>query len=265
MTRIGSCERELGEVSMNLDRGPEVATGLPEGEPLDEATMPRLGTQHVKRLRFIWSHGRPVHLQALSGVDLDLQVHGFLQPVVSATGGCATVTITRLGVLHLNEARQATIATQKPHHLLGQRLALYLQAKGMWTWENVEFSNPAPAGSGRTWGVVRPDVFACLPTLRAASSRPTIYEVKVSRSDFMADMARPEKHLAYLDLAQCVYYCCPEGLIKPKELPPTVGLLYERLPGDFVVQQRAKRKKGFSLAADTVMTLVVKPRQSSTL
>lgn len=235
----------------------------PDGEPLAEATMPKLGPQHIKRLRFIWSHGRPVHLSALSGVDLDLQVHGFLQPVVSAIGGCATVEVTRRGLVYLNEVRQATIAAQAPHHMLGQRLAMHLQAKGLWTWENIEFLNPVPASSGRSWGVVRPDVFACSPTLRVASCRPTIYEVKVSRADFLADMANPGKHQAYLELAQAVYYCCPEGVIKPQELPRGVGLLFETTKGQFVVQQRAKRAKGFVLAGDTIMTLVVKPRSSA--
>jgi len=53
--------------------------------------------------------------------------------------------------------------------------------------------------------------------------RITIYEVKVSRSDFLRD----KKHEQYLDYCNCFYFACPEGLIKKEELPdPRIGLVY---------------------------------------
>lgn len=234
---------------------------IPEGEALAEAQMPVLSAQHTRRLRFLWSYGRPVHVRELTGIDLDLQIHGMVQPVDQSNSYGPTLTITRLGIVHLSNARQAVIATQQPHHELGRRLAAHLRAKGMWTWENVAFSNPAPEGITRTWGTVRPDVFACLPTFRTDRCQPAIYEVKVSRADFLADMAKPEKRQAYLELAQALYYCCPNGLIAKSEVPKGIGLLYEHAPGVFVVEQRATRPKGFRLAADTVMTLAIKGRQ----
>lgn len=90
------------------------------------------------------------------------------------------------------------------------------------------------------------------------SAAPAIYEVKVSRADFLADLAKPEKRLAYAALAEAVYYCCPEGLICKEELPEGFGLLCE-MQGQFELHQEpCRRAKGFELAADTAMTLMVK-------
>lgn len=50
----------------------------------------------------------------------------------------------------------------------------------------------------------------------------TIYEVKVSRSDFMAD----EKYIGYLPLCHRFYFACPSGLIKAEELREDIGLIY---------------------------------------
>ena len=230
---------------------------LPQGEAISCQTLPRLGPAHTKRLRKLWSYGRPVHVAQLESVDFDLQVHGFLETMDSGYNAAAVLTLTKMGLAHLNEARQKLIAAQRPHHELGQRLAAYLRAKGLHTWENVEFSNPHWA-QPRSWSVVRPDVFACLPSLKAKSAAPAIYEVKVSRADFLADLAKPEKRLAYAALAEAVYYCCPEGLICKEELPEGFGLLCEVTEGQFELRKNARRAKGFELAADTAMTLMVK-------
>jgi hypothetical protein len=49
-----------------------------------------------------------------------------------------------------------------------------------------------------------------------------VYEVKVSRSDFLSD----DKWKFYLPYCNEFYFVCPAGLIKPEELPPEAGLLY---------------------------------------
>jgi hypothetical protein len=169
----------------------------------------------------------------------------------------AVLAVTKLGVVHLNEISQAHISSQRPHHELGSRLALYLRGKGMHTWENVEFSNPDWT-QPRSWGVVRPDVFACLPALKARNAAPAIYEVKVSRADFLADLAKQEKREAYAALAEAVYYCCPNGLIDKAEVPDGFGLICEAAEGHFEMRKKARRTKGFELATDTAMTLMVK-------
>lgn len=230
---------------------------MPDGAAVDCRRMPELGQAHMKRLRKLWSYGRPVHVGKLDGYDMDLIVHGLVQTSVAAYTSGAVVVVTKLGLSHLNEARQLLVVAQRPHHELGQRLALHLQGKGFYTWENVEFSNP-DRSSGRSWGVVRPDVMACMPALKAENTATAIYEVKVSRSDFCADLANPLKREAYSDLAEAVYYCCPDGLIQRSEMPDGYGLLVEREPGEFVLQKRARRRKSFILSVNTAMTLMVK-------
>lgn len=230
---------------------------IPAGEVVPCTTMPDLTNLHTSRLRKLWSYGRPVHLSHLQGIDLDLTVHGLVESVATASSSTAVLAVTKLGVAHLNEARQAVVLTQRPHHSLGQRLALHLRTKGLFTWENIEFTNPAPEGQ-RSWGVVRPDVFACKPTLKAENAASAIYEVKVHRSDFISDVAKPEKRAAYAQLAQAVYYCCPSGLIDKSEVPDDCGLLVEVSPGAFELRKRARRRAMFAISASTVMTLMVK-------
>lgn len=59
-------------------------------------------------------------------------------------------------------------------------------------------------------------------------------EVKVSRSDFKKDFKKVSKHQrlqagfirGYNKIPNRFYYCCPDGLIKPEEVPEYAGLIY---------------------------------------
>lgn len=115
-------------------------------------TLPRLGPAHTKRLRKLWSYGRPVHVAQLEGVDFDLQVHGFLETMDSGYNAAAVLTPTKMGLAHLNEARQKLIAAQRPHHQLRPETRRLPALQGL-HWENVEFSNPDWCNGN---GVVRP-------------------------------------------------------------------------------------------------------------
>ena len=64
----------------------------------------------------------------------------------------------------------------------------------------------------------------------------TGYEIKVSRSDFMAD----DKWHMYLNYCNVFYFVCPTGLIQPEELPENVGLLWVSKTGTRLY----KKKKG---------------------
>lgn len=251
---------------MQLDRAGEacsqpldVTTSLPDQPRALPSPLPTLTRAHHKRLRTLFSYGRPVHVGQLGGVELDLLVLGLIaQDDTRHHHGSAVVKVTQAGIDMLNAERQRLVAAQRPHHDLAARLSAHLRTKGKFTWENVEFRNPSPVYVPGAWGGVRPDVFACLPSLRAERAAPEIYEVKVSRSDFLADLARPDKAGAYLDLAGAVYYCASEGLIKPAEVPSPYGLICERADGEFVLAKRARRQKAFVMAADTLITLMVK-------
>ena len=229
----------------------------PEGFPLECTTMPTLTQAHTGRLRRLWSFGRPVHVRDLTGVELDLVVHGLVETVDSLYGAGPVIVVTKRGVAHLNELRQASIEAQRPHHSLGQRLSHHLRSKGFHTWENVEFLNPVRT-MDRAWAAVRPDVYSCKPTPRASASASAIYEVKVSRADYLADIAKPHKRQAYAELAEAVYYCCPAGLIEKTEAPDGFGLIYEVSVGNFKLIKNARRNKGFAMHADTAMALMLR-------
>tara|TARA_Y100000588_G_scaffold112523_1_gene123429 strand:+ start:81135 stop:81620 length:486 start_codon:yes stop_codon:yes gene_type:complete len=53
-----------------------------------------------------------------------------------------------------------------------------------------------------------------------------LIESKVSRSDFKADMKKPERNGSLKGVGLYRLYICPEGLIKPEELPKGWGLIY---------------------------------------
>ncbi|MHD0644771.1 hypothetical protein ACYPKM_04000 [Pseudomonas aeruginosa] len=67
----------------------------------------------------------------------------------------------------------------------------------------------------------QPDVIG----FRSESS--AIIEAKASRADFLADKKKPERYIPGKGLGIYRFYLCPEGLIKPDELPTGWGLLYQ--------------------------------------
>lgn len=77
--------------------------------------------------------------------------------------------------------------------------------------------------NGPTWfgGHLRMDAVA----IKKSWSNPcvTVYEVKVSRNDFLRDNKWPE----YLQYCNRFYFACPKGLIKKEDIPdPRIGLIY---------------------------------------
>lgn len=73
------------------------------------------------------------------------------------------------------------------------------------------------------WSGEMPDAIG----FRAApqSSETVLIEVKVSRSDFLSDFKKAHR-AAGEGLGLYRYYMCPEGLIRPEEVPARWGLLY---------------------------------------
>lgn len=53
-----------------------------------------------------------------------------------------------------------------------------------------------------------------------------VVEVKTSRTDFLKDKHKPFRSNPSKGMGSARYYCCPEGLIKPEELPDGWGLMY---------------------------------------
>lgn len=53
----------------------------------------------------------------------------------------------------------------------------------------------------------------------------TVYEIKVSRSDFLREIKEPRKRRAALRVSNQFYFVTPSGLLEPQEIPLECGLL----------------------------------------
>jgi len=54
----------------------------------------------------------------------------------------------------------------------------------------------------------------------------TLIETKMTKADFKADARKPFRSCESKGIGQLRYYACPEGVIKPEELPKKWGLIY---------------------------------------
>ena len=78
------------------------------------------------------------------------------------------------------------------------------------------------------------DVFSM--KLSRTTPRPTCYEVKISRADFMSDV-RSEKYKRYEGWCVRGYFAAPAGLISKKEIPVGWGLMLRGENGWYSVKQ----------------------------
>lgn len=136
------------------------------------------------------------------------------------------------------------VAAKKWEHdeLAADLAAQKLNPKRM-VWEDMQLG---PSGSPR------PDVF----TIEKSYSKPmnTVYEIKVSRSDFLADVTAG-KYLKYFQYASLVYFAAPDGLISKTEVPEGCGLIV-RKPEVWRVQKRAIAQK-VSLPTEAALKLLI--------
>jgi hypothetical protein len=225
--------------------------------------------RHFSKLRHFWACRSRAAASLCDGIELDLVGMGYIRRLDKGLSGYVTFAITEAGEFALAAERQNEIARRKPHHDLGSRTAAWLRDQGRITWEDVEFrirevdtSSIAHALGiepvSRFTAAVRPDVYSMATTLNADNINPAVHEVKVSRADYLADIARPEKRLAYACIAEVLYFVCPAGVIDATDLPPGVGLVVETSPEKFEVVRRPKRRK-VSLGPSHFMNLVLKP------
>jgi hypothetical protein len=206
--------------------------------------------RHVTRLRHYFARAGGSYIHRLDGIDLDLLGQGLVKNEPNNFSGGSVVSLTDKGVKTLHAHRQADIENRNGHHSLGNRVAAMLRAKGRMTWENVELRHKRyTKGEGQNqinyehFQYVRPDVFSIEPTLKHERANPCVHEIKVSRADFLTEMAKPEKREAYAGMAEAVYFVAPEGIIKPEEVPDGCGLLVEAPSGEFKLLKRPRKRK----------------------
>lgn len=212
-----------------------------------------LTKKHYARLRQYWYAGRNGMSSAGDGLALDLTAAGHLE--LKETGGSLSLRITAGGIEELQVELEREKARRRPHHDLASRLSNWLREQGRVTWENIELLVPLAEGGKQA---VRPDVFSLATTYNEDRINPCVHEVKVSRADFLADVARPEKRAGYAQLAEVLYYAAPAGMILPAEVPDGCGLIVEVSEGVFKVEKRAKKRK-VTLNTHQFMNLILKP------
>jgi hypothetical protein len=227
-----------------------------DAEDLPPIPDPPLTHAHFRRLRFYWEHGGrgSAHRDV---IDITLQARRLIEPA-GRSQPVVYYQLTQGGVELLEAERARNAARRAPHDSLASRLAVSLRAEGRITWENVEF---VISGHPRA---VRPDVYSMVCTRNEDRMCPTVHEVKVSRSDFHADLAVADKRGGYQKLAARLFYVTPPKLLDPKELPDGCGLVEEASPGRFVTVKRAKSHK-VNLPPAVFMNLILKPGQFTPL
>jgi hypothetical protein len=159
--------------------------------------MTTLSRLHYKRLRFYWQGKAQGGAGMTDGIDLDLAALGMVERFERlGTGVC--FRITQVGELELAAAKAREIERRQPHHTLAGRLAQWRRGQGRVTWQNIELLVEREAGGRQA---IRPDVFSVATTYDEQRINPCVDEVKVSRADFLADVARPEKRAGYGQIA----------------------------------------------------------------
>ncbi len=78
------------------------------------------------------------------------------------------------------------------------------------------------------------DVFSM--KLSRTQPRPTCYEIKISRADFMSDI-RSEKYKQYEQWCERGYFAVPRGLVAKEEVPTGWGLMLRGDKGWYSVKQ----------------------------
>lgn len=111
------------------------------------------------------------------------------------------------------------------HNALAHDLAEHLrQNTARIVWEDMQLG---PSGTAR------PDVYA----LPCSFSKfcPVVYEVKVSVSDFRADVTAG-KFTKYFAYASAVVFAVPEGMLKKTDIPEGCGLMVRKEGGWYTVK-----------------------------
>ena len=136
---------------------------------------------------------------------------------------------------------------------LAEDLAKAKDRRDWMTWVQI------PLGS-IMWGdghVPRADVLA----VRKSFTNPsfTIYEVKVSRSDFNADVNKGKYRTYFADCCQ-FYFAVPAGLVKKEEVPEGTGLIVRGENGWRVVKSAPRRE--FTPNVEMLLKLLMRGYES---
>ena len=189
------------------------------GQPLpaSAAPLPVPSRAHLRRLRDIWrSAGWPCQ----DAVEIELLAAGLLERV-HALSGHETLRVSDAGVALLADTLRRNRARRDGHETLVERVAREMTRGGRIAWRGLSLR----AKVGEAWAMAMPDVFSVRHTTVEDYLEPIVHEVKVQRSDLLADLKREAKRAAYLQLSSECWYVIKEGIARADEVPPECGVM----------------------------------------
>lgn len=133
------------------------------------------------------------------------------------------------------------------HNQLADDLAAHLRGYStpMVVWTDMQLG---PSGSAR------PDVYAIEKTYTALRAR--VFEVKVSRSDFLSDVTSG-KYLRYAAFAGSITFATPAGLLSKDEVPKGCGLITRSPDGVWRYQRKPTLQPTPDLPREVWLKLVI--------
>jgi len=177
----------------------------------------RLTALHRRRLRELWrSAGWPCQ----DMVEVELLAAGLVERLRDEQGR-ESLRVSDAGVAVLAESLQANRARRDAHEALVERVAREMTRAGRIAWRALSLR--AKVGEG--WAMAMPDVFSIRNTTVEDYLEPIVHEVKVQRSDLLADLKRETKRAAYLQLGGECWYVLREGIARADEIPPECGVM----------------------------------------
>jgi hypothetical protein len=203
--------------------------------------LPGLGAAHRRRLREVYrSAGWPCR----DGIEVELLAAGLVERERGPLGH-ETLRLTDAGVAVLAETLAKNRARRDPHEDLVDRVAREMTRAGRLAWRGLAVRARVAEG----WVVAMPDVFSIRHTTVEAYAEPIVHEVKVQRSDLLADLRRAGKRQAYLELGGECWYVIKDGIARAEEIPAECGVLVASDTGLVVERPAPKRptRIGFAL------------------
>ena len=169
-----------------------------DGCSFPDGSLIAIGVVHRRRLRDVYrSAGWPCQ----DAVEIELIAAGLL---VRERGllGHELLRVSDAGIAVLAETLAKNRAKRDAHEQLVERVAREMTRAGRLAWRGLAVR----ARVGAQWQIAMPDVFSVRHTTVEAYLEPIVHEVKVRRSDLLADLRRASKREAYLQLGgECWY------------------------------------------------------------
>ena len=176
-----------------------------------------LTAAHRRRLREVWrSAGWPCH----DMLEVELLAAGLLERLRDDAGR-ETLRVSDAGIALIAQTLQANRARRGAHEDLVERVAREMTRAGRIAWRGLSLRARVDEG----WVMAMPDVFSVRNTTVEDYLEPIVHEVKVHRSDLLADLKRAAKRAAYLQLGGECWYVIRAGIARPEEIPPECGVL----------------------------------------